>query len=108
MIKRFNASSWPGVKPPSAAPAGVWAILTMVLIAAAIIGLGIGMGALLRGGRLPDKRLHMACDRVVETLLLTHDPVELERARILVNMLNCGLEERIDDWPPARIGGLAR
>lgn len=53
-----------------------------------------------------DRKLHVACDRVVERLLTTRDSIELERSRILVNALRCGVERRLSDWPSSRTGGL--
>lgn len=52
------------------------------------------------------RTLHAACDWVVERLLTTHDPVELERSRILVNTLDCGVSDRLSRWPASRTGGL--
>ncbi len=46
------------------------------------------------------------CDRVVERLLTTHDPVELERSRILVSHFECHLTDRISKWSAERTGGL--
>ncbi len=66
----------------------------------------VGSLVLLTIDRMPDRKLHIACDRVVERLLTTHDPVELERSRILVHELDCGVSHRVNDWPPGRTGGL--
>ena len=52
------------------------------------------------------RTLHAACDRVVERLLTTRDSVELERSRILVNTLDCGVSDRLSRWPASRTGGL--
>ena len=80
----------------------------MILGAGGVAGTSVAIVLLSGGIRQPDRKLRMACDHVVETLLSTHDPVELERARILVSALNCGVESRIDDWPSVRTGGLVR
>ncbi len=90
------------------APAGVWVGFAMVVGAGGVVGISLAIVLLSGVTRLPDEKLRKACDHTVETLLTTHDPVELERARILVNILDCGVARRIDDWPPARIGGLTR
>ncbi len=52
------------------------------------------------------RKLHVVCDRVVERLLTTRDPVELERSRILVNTLGCSVSDRMRNWPSNRAGGL--
>ena len=52
------------------------------------------------------RTLHTACDRVVERLLTTHDPIELERSRILMNTLDCSVSDRLSRWPASRTGGL--
>ena len=87
-------------------PVGFWVGFAMVLGAGGVAGTSLAIVLLTGIVRLPDKRLHMACDHVVETLLTTHDPVELERARILVKVLDCDVENRIAGWSPGRTGGL--
>jgi hypothetical protein len=79
--------------------------LSIVWILMAILA-GIGLGRALDSLSPLDRKLHIACDRVVERLLNTHDPVELERSRILVNALHCGVSRRVGDWPAGRTGGL--
>ena len=53
-----------------------------------------------------DRALRTVCDRVVEHLLTTNDPVELERSRILVSQVGCDVSRRLERWPAARTGNL--
>ena len=40
-----------------------------------------------------------ACDRAVEALLTSRDPVELRRSGILVHELDCGISRRLPKEP---------
>lgn len=40
-----------------------------------------------------------ACDRAVEVLLTSHDPVELQRSGILIHELNCSIGRRLPKEP---------
>lgn len=40
-----------------------------------------------------------ACDRAVEMLLTSRDPVELQRSGILIHELNCGISRRLPKEP---------
>lgn len=51
-------------------------------------------------------RARKACPQVVERLLTTHDAVELERSRILVSALDCGVPRQLSRLPANRTGGL--
>ena len=42
-----------------------------------------------------DTKLVQKCDAVVETILTTHDPIELQRAGILVRALDCDVRRRV-------------
>lgn len=44
------------------------------------------------------------CDAVVQTLLTTRDPIELQRAGILVDNLNCSVSRRAFPWLHDRVG----
>lgn len=47
----------------------------------------------------PTPAQRAACNRVVQTLLTTHDPIEIQRAGILVRQMNCDIVSRMP--PPA-------
>ena len=56
---------------------------------------------------IPSKiRARKACPQVVERLLTTLDPVELERSRILVSTLDCDVPRQLSRSPANRTGGL--
>ncbi len=40
-----------------------------------------------------------ACDRAVELLLTSRDPIELQRSGILIHELNCGISRRLPKEP---------
>ena len=40
-----------------------------------------------------------ACDRAVEVLLTSRDPIELQRSGILIHELNCGISRRLPKEP---------
>ena len=68
---------------------------------------GIWMFDLAREASAPSERqLSITCDRVVKRLLTTHDPVELERSRILVNALDCDVPHRLSHLPASQAEGL--
>lgn len=77
-------------------------LTVMVSVSAVTVGEALGVVSPSRSIRT----LHAACDRVVERLLTTHDPIELERSRILVNTLDCSVSARLIRWQANRTGGL--
>ena len=77
-------------------------LTAMVSMSAVAVGEALGVVSASSSPR----KLHAACDQVVERLLTTHDPVELERSRILVDTLDCSVSDRLSRWPTSRTGGL--
>jgi len=80
-----------------------WWLVTLLLVVAIWIG---AVAAIVSIFSRSDTVLGTACDRVVEHLLTTHDPVELERSRILVNQIGCDVSRRLKRWPAVRTGNL--
>ena len=72
-------------------------VIPSVMIGSVVLGVWLGT--------IGDRQLDPICDRVVERLLTTRDPVELERSRILVNQLDCSVSDRITKWTAERTGG---
>ena len=46
-----------------------------------------------------DRAARKACDRAVDTLLTSRDPIELQRSGILVHELNRGISRRLPAVP---------
>ena len=63
------------------------------------VGTSVALGFLLAVALLParsvDPAIAQACQRAVTTLLTTHDPVDLERSRILVGELGCSVRDAL-------------
>jgi hypothetical protein len=73
---------------------GAWA-LVVGLGAAAVLGIGLGFWAW-----SPSTNLSEVCDRVVNQLFTTDDPIELQRAAIIIHELDCSVRRRIPaDYP---------
>ena len=53
-----------------------------------------------------EMKARKACAQVVERLLTTHDPIELERSRILIEDLDCDVPHQLSRLPASRTGGL--
>lgn len=70
-------------------------LTVMASVSAVTVGEALGVVSPSRSTRT----LHAACDRVVERVLTTHDPVDFERSRILVSTLDCSVSARLSHWP---------
>lgn len=46
-----------------------------------------------------DRAARKTCDRAVELLLTSRDPIELQRSGILIHELNCGISRRLPNVP---------
>lgn len=46
-----------------------------------------------------DRAATKTCDRAVEVLLTSRDPIELQRSGILIHELNCGSSRRLPKEP---------
>ena len=62
--------------------------------------LGVGSFVILLGLDLkPFPATRKACDRAVEMLLTSRDPVELQRSGILIHELDCSIGRRLPEEP---------
>jgi hypothetical protein len=66
--------------------------LPVVLLPAA---LGILLAEILSLGRIPSAEVRVTCDQAVQTPLPTRDPVEWQRADLLIQHLNCSVSCRL-------------
>jgi hypothetical protein len=66
--------------------------LILMMLAGITVGLSIYVLAVPWHG---DDRARKLCDDAVHTVLTSHDPVELQRAGILIEGLNCSVTRRL-------------
>ena len=66
----------------------------------AIVGLAFGLNWLM--DRAPGAtKARLVCDAAVRTLLETRDPLELQRADLLIRRLRCDARRSLPDAPPS-------
>ena len=88
-------------------PPRSWNLSTYWPVILMLAAPGIWTFDLAREASAPSKRqLSTTCDRVVERLLTTHDSVELERSRVLVNVLDYDVPHRLSHLPARQAEGL--
>ena len=78
-----------------------WGANVQALVPGAAVGLSI-VGGVLVGLWLPingrnDGAEHKLCDRAVAALLHSKEPVEVERAGIIIRQVNCGIGQRLTE-----------
>jgi hypothetical protein len=75
-------------------------LLTGALTAAAIFGGAAIFGVFVLLALIPDDAAaHKLCDQAVAALLHSKDPVELQRADIIIRELSCGVSRRLESTP---------
>ena len=77
----------------------------LVLAPTAIVVFGFAISSYIFGAVLPGElgtdliAARKACDRAVEVLLTSRDPIELQRSGILIHELNCSISRRLPTEP---------
>lgn len=77
----------------------------LMLAPTVIVVFGFAISSYIFGSVLPVElgtdltAARKACDRAVEVLLTSRDPIELQRSGILIHELNCGISRRLPREP---------
>jgi hypothetical protein len=66
-------------------------------VALVIIGVGSVVAIFVFIPRLHEAEVRRLCDVSVQTVLTSHDLVELQRAAILIDRLDCSVRSRLPD-----------
>lgn len=73
------------------APSIIMGIIWAIIVSSSIVILLLPDDA--------DRAATKTCDRAVEVLLTSRDPIELQRSGILIHELNCGITRRLSKEP---------